>query len=514
MPNILSHLTDPAETQSKAWGNDWARKRFWRACSFILFPFLLMLCFIAALEIAAVGDAADDIVSIYARVNRKRTEATQAFDPELAAQSVLGEVYDAGDKVAFPQEYRMFSRIARTVAYQVESQALSGEAGGGDASKLKRTVRWQLLLSASATWLLQATVVLFFPGMLISLVGLAAWIIRNNPTPQPNQFGSFLDEARYRRSIWLLTETSHLHLWRRLGFALILTLGSSYLFAPTGLKSMAVAQYVALQAIPSENSYPAWLDAFRNAPPAMAGFAGFFLYAMTLTAYRFAIGDLSDRLFVSLFNRSITVMLLSLVLSGISTQGEPISRALAFMVGIFPQSGIQFISKAAGTSFDRFNLDNSTPLFRDLPEIDLWKESVLAEIGVLSPHDLANQELKELVSKVGFNPRILLKAVDRALLLDTLGPGAAKLASVPITTASQLVLYLRGAEVLQGDWVALLPAAARQSVPQLSEQEKATRLDRVKTALGASDPTVVVDALAADSNVLFITEKGLCYDDV
>ena len=128
----------------------------------------------------------------------------------------------------------MFSRIARTVAYQVESQALSGKAGGGDAGVLKQTVRWRLLLSASATWLLQATVVLFFPGMLISLVALARWNIHGNPAPQPNQFHSFLDEARYRRSIWLLTETSQLHLWRRLGFALILTLGSSYLFAPTG----------------------------------------------------------------------------------------------------------------------------------------------------------------------------------------------------------------------------------------------------------------------------------------
>ena len=204
------------------------------------------------------------------------------------------------------------------------------------------------------------------------------------------------------------------------------------------------------------------------------------------------------------------------------------------MVGIFPQSGLQFISKVAATTYDsRFTVDNSRPQFGDLPEIDLWKESVFAEIGVLSPHDLANEEVKELVSKVGFNPRVLLKAVDRALLLDALGPAAAKLASVPITTASQLVLYLRGPESLQG--VAELPAPARQSVPPtlspqekddsssssssssssvpptLSPQEKATRLDRVKTALGASDPTVVVDALAADSNVLFIIKTWLCY---
>jgi len=151
LPTILSHLTDPAVTQRMNWGRDWARNRSWRACSFILLPFLLMLGFVGVLEISAALDAANDIVSIYARVNRKRSEATQAFDPEKAAQSVLGEVYDAGEKVAFPLEYRMFSRIARTVAYQVESQALSGKAVGGDEGELKRTVQWQFLLSASLT---------------------------------------------------------------------------------------------------------------------------------------------------------------------------------------------------------------------------------------------------------------------------------------------------------------------------------------------------------------------------
>jgi hypothetical protein len=280
------------------------------------------------------------------------------------------------------------------------------------------------------------------------------------------------------------------------------------------MKSMAVAEYVALQAIPGESSYPAWLDAFREAPPAMAGFAGFFLYALTLTAYRFAIGDLSDRLFVSLFNRAIAVMLLSLVLSGIAREGEPVSRALAFMAGVFPQSALQFISKIASATADRFTLDNSTPMFRDLPEIDLWKETVLAEIGVLSPHDLASEELKDLISKIGFNPRVLLKAVDRALLLDAFNQGAVRLGAIPLNSASELVLYLRGADVLRGDWVNTLPAAAAQTVAVLSDQEKAARLDRVKAALGANDPTAVVDNLAANSNVLFIVEKRLCYDDV
>jgi hypothetical protein len=517
MPNIASHPTDPSIAVKDRKGSQWARRCFWRAFAGNLLPFLTMLAIVATLQFFAVEDAATDIESIFGRVDRRvaaSTEAKKPFDPEQATQAIVDEVYNASDKTGSPIEYRKFTRIVRTVAYEVQSREVGQVAEGGVAKKLKGPVLNQLLVHACGVWVIQATVVLYFPGMLICLISLANYVITCNPTPKPNQFATFFEEAQYRRSLWLLGEESHLRLWRRLGFALVLTLGSMYLFAPTGLKNTAVAEYVAMKAIPSENSYPTWLDAFKNAPPAMAGFAGFFLYALTMTANRFATGDLSDRFFISLFNRSISVMLLSLVLSGITTQGEPISRALAFMVGVFPQSGLQAISKLAGTTFDRFTLDDSTPRFRDLPEIDYWKETVLGELGILSLHDLSNENLKELISRVGFNPGVLLNAVDRALLLDALGPAAAKLTSISIATASQFVLYLRGQDAIIGEWASTLPDLAKQKVKLLDDPQKHERMELVKNALGLSDPSVVLDQLASNSNVLFIIEKRICYDDV
>ena len=353
MPNIPDHPTDPKICKEENKGPDWARRRFWRGAAGILLPFIAMLAIVIVLQYWAVLEATKDVESIYERIEKRLADAIQAktpFDPAKAVQDVVAEVYVAKDQTSSPIEYQRLTTLARIAAYRVQTGELRLHEKSKPGKPPKEEVDHLLFFNACGIWVLQATVVLFFPGMLVSLLSQAKDTIQAEPEVDANRFGSFDCEARYRRSIWLLDEASQLHLWRRLGFALIITLGSMYLFSPSGLKSTSVAEYTALKSIPSENSYPAWLDTFKNAPPAMAGFAGFFLYALTLTSYRFAIGDLSDRFFITLLNRSITVMLISLVLSGISSNGEPISRALAFIVGIFPQTGLDTISKIAGKS--------------------------------------------------------------------------------------------------------------------------------------------------------------------
>ena len=61
--------------------------------------------------------------------------------------------------------------------------------------------------------------------------------------------------------------------------------------------------------------------------------------------------------------------------------------------------------------------DDSTIGFKELEEIDLLKESLLAEQGMNNVYDLASADLEEIVVSVGINPRLLIRASDRALLL-------------------------------------------------------------------------------------------------
>ena len=135
-------------------------------------------------------------------------------------------------------------------------------------------------------------------------------------------------------------------------------------------------------------------------------------------------------------------------------------------------------------------------------------------MGILSQYDLARAPIKDLVSTVGFNPRVILDAVDRAILLDALGPSAAKLPSIPIARASQFVLYLLGKDALVGEWTANLTPHAHEQVKPIDDQQKASRMELIKTTLGLSDPGVVLSTLALDANVAFIIEKRLSYDDV
>jgi hypothetical protein len=129
---------------------------------------MLMLLLVAFFDVQASSEAANDILLIYSRVNGNRIDETEPFQPERVARQVEDDVFSAADKTAFPLGSRMFSRIVRTVAYQVQSQRLQNRVP--ETAELQETIRGQLFRSTLATWLLNVMVVLFFPVMLISLV--------------------------------------------------------------------------------------------------------------------------------------------------------------------------------------------------------------------------------------------------------------------------------------------------------------------------------------------------------
>jgi hypothetical protein len=233
------------------------------------------------------------------------------------------------------------------------------------------------------------------------------------------------------------------------------------------------------------------MDAFENAPPLVAGFVGFLLYVtMTLFA-RFTSNDVNDRMFVSFFNRGITVLFFGLVLSGVSSEGGNVLRALAFVIGVFPQAGMQAIANIAKVGVEKYTADASRGL-QDIADIDVLKQSVLAELGITSVSDLARSDLKQLVALVGINPCVLLSAVDKALLLDAVNPPlAAKLdASYTLRSASRFVDYFT------------------------SNKAKNTALLGTVGAALQVDLTPVYDRLVADSNARFIIEKRRIYPDV
>lgn len=388
-------------------------------------------------------------------------------------------------------------------------QALLEAANKGGSSPLTAKAVFMELLRKNALpiALAQLFLMFFFPALFISMLFFAASEIDRMGSQPISSFSDLIWHGRHRR---FLERQSQFFFFRRLTFAVLISIGLVGLFAPASPLASIVGEYVALHPMPGEPSYPFFLSFFKNAPPYAVGFAGFYLYALTTFLQRFQTNSLNECMLISLFNRGLVVVILSLVLSGITT-GDNISRALIFAVGVFPQTGLQAIAKISQTTVDKLANDTSNG-FQVLPEIDIWKEAALDESGISSIDDLAKADWRKVLESVGINPYVLLRSADRALLIHVFGFDAADgLKSIPVYTASELVLYTRGASAYEERWRQQGMTPRFRMVETLSLSESEGRKSLVEKALGIHDISLQIAQLECDPNVVFAIDNKIMY---
>lgn len=476
----------------------WARRQARRASFWVLFPFLIAVVLGAGQRINGVLGATRDLEGISTRTVPASGGPPETIShlAERLAQEVYGEKHDE-------EAAARYESLVRVVAKEVGRLE-------GRLDLFAIEARSTLLRNAWFPIIIQGLLLLFFPGLILSGFQRAAQGIRQvAETGRPTTFAAYVWYRRYRH---LLQLQEHRFFWRRLGFALLMGYGTIYLLAPLGVKAMEVGNYLTLNAIPGEPTYPFLLTAFQKAPPFSVGFAGFYLYAMTLFVRRYATHDLNDRIYVPLFLRGITVVLLGWVLASIGEESG-LSRALVFAVGIFPQAGLQALAKMTQTTVDRLSNEGGSA-FKTIPEIDFWKETTLQEMGINDFNDLAKANLDELLVDLGMNPAVLVRAVDRAVLIHVLGAGAAeKLASIPLFTASDLVLYTRGRDAWAERWASIGgPRFPRGEA--LGPQERQAREQAVEEALGAKDICLQLEHLVHDRNVQTVIDNLVSYQSL
>lgn len=498
----------------------WARRQAKRASRTILLPFLLMVGLCLALRLFSLSGATADLTSLAGK-----TAPQGAPEPiNRMASRLAEEVYG---REHHDDEVKRYEHLVRVIANRVNDIQESESAGPGAVLWLSRAglrgdpcaqaagraavfCRQTYVTMLANLWFpasFQAVLILFFPALFIASFWRAAQGVEKGSALARQGFPTFASEVWYRRYRSLLEDQNHAFFWRRAGFAFLLGYGSLYLLAPLGLKAMTIGEYLALHAIPGEPTYPFLLTAFQRAQPFTIGFAGYFLYALTAFVRRYSTHELHDRIFMPLFIRGITVALLSWVLATLGEAGG-LSRVLVFAAGIFPQAGLQAIAKMTQTTVDRLSAEGTSG-FKTIPEIDFWKETTLQEIGVNDFNDLAKADLRELVVTLGMNPAVLVRAADRAVLVHLLGAAAAdKLAAVPLYTASEVVLYTRGADA----WSGVPPEKVRHPlVRPLTEEQKTEREKTVEKVLGAEDVCLQLDQLAIEGNVRYVIESRLTY---
>ncbi|MBI3075870.1 MAG: hypothetical protein HYY85_02610 [Deltaproteobacteria bacterium] len=480
----------------------WARDRARRATRTVLIPFVLALVIGVGIRVERTWEAADIIAGLAETVAEVKIEGTS--QTAAVVKQVVGEL---GGQTPDTGTLGYLPALVRTLADQVPEE-------GFDPQTLRRETFFELLWANTLfTAGLLAILVLFFPALFIAMYFHAATaIVRESPLA-PGRFRSFTDAVWYRRHRRFLAQQGQSFFWRRFAFALLIALGANYFFAPAGLTPSVVGEYTALHPLPGEASHAFWLQHFKHAPPYVIGFAGFYLYALTGFLHRFTTWDLNQRMLVSLLNRGITVMILSLVLSSV-TQGDNISRALIFAAGVFPQTGLQALAKMGQTTVDRLAADTSSG-FRELPEIDIWRETSLAELGIFSIHELARADLRYLVESVGITPDVLVRAADRALLLHVFGSERARaLEGIPAYTASELVLYVRGVEAYAERWRSAGVSPLYEIASRLTDAEAAERSQIAAKAISAQDISLQIAQLETDRNIMFFIDNKLSYGNL
>lgn len=512
-----------SETEPPAEGSPeevaWARAIKWRATLTVLPPFMLALLFAVGYRIDRTWEAAN-VITVVAEELAKKTGATQndvALDQmvrHLEYQTTDGDAttqwHQTADADANIRQH--IRALVRSIAARVDALSRSNPPEKFDFNRFRRdtffAMLWDVFLMAG----LLAFLILVFPGLfLITSVQTATAIVRTSPRLSNSPTLSFMEAVGHRRHRRFLSEQSiwHQFLFPRLGFALLIAYGSLFLLAPVGITASVVGNYVSNHPSAGEASLPFWMQSFGSAPPHVIGFAGFYLYALTEFLQRFVRNDLTQRMFVVLLNRGMIVLILSLVMSGIFGWND-LSRGLVFVAGVFPQTGLKAIAKITKARILERLMGESSTEFQAFPELDIWKQASLGEVGISSPHDLARADLRSLVELVGLNPYVLLRAGDRAMLLHVFGPDRSeKLARIPIYTASDLVLYVRGPGAFAERWAE--KTQPYKIAADLTEAEAVQRKKLVEDVLDVEDISLQIAQLERDSNVIFLIDTKLTY---
>jgi hypothetical protein len=310
----------------------------------------------------------------------------------------------------------------------------------GDRHKLLRRAKHAIAQSALIAFGVQCLFVLWIPLLLALKIHKAVRACRGRPMaalPIDKAPANYIEsvDARDRR----IMGEDHAFFVPRLCFAALLILGTNYVFAPYGIKASYVMNLVNEHSLPGHPAYALWSTSFAAAPVIVVGFVGFLVYAMITATQRFMQDDLDDTAVMALLVRGLVVVLLSFALSSSPVDGT-ISRLFVFIAGVFPVRALEAIGKRVNVTVDPdFETDN-TRSFDGLPSLDPAKVFALRAAGIQSTYDLAAIPIETIAARVRIDPRLLGRAVDRAILIEAVGLELAnKLAIFAINTATELV---------------------------------------------------------------------------
>jgi uncharacterized protein YhhL (DUF1145 family) len=225
--------------------------------------------------------------------------------------------------------------------------------------------------------------------------------------------------------------------------------------------------------MPGHGSWATWTSCFPDVPVFVVGFVGFLLYALLMTTRRYVQDDLDDQAVFGLLLRGIVVVLLCFALSA-SPINETATRLFVFIAGVFPVRALEAIAKKLNVAIDPDFSSDGPGDFDGLPSLGPAKVFALRAAGIESSYDLAATPIEDIARRVRIDPRLLGRAVDRALLIDAVGiKFVCDLAPFAITSATELVALK---DALPAAITAQFGDAAKRAADRLAVDPRVTEV--------------------------------------
>ena len=171
--------------------------------------------------------------------------------------------------------------------------------------------------------------------------------------------------------------------------------------------------------VPLGSDLPRLADALRF------GFLGAYFFLLSLLVRRYFQNDLRPGAYLSGVVRIVTVLVLVVAVDqAFAMQDEVRDRpyaglnVMAFVVGVFPSVGMQFLRRAVGklTGVFRGGLEPPFPLSQ-LDGMDIWSEARLLEVGIEDVQHLATANLVDVCLGARIPTQRVVDWVDQAMLL-------------------------------------------------------------------------------------------------
>lgn len=380
---------------------------------------------------------------------------------------------------ASASEKQQFYDLARVVGHDLKR-------AHGDPREVVRRARRDTLLDFCLALGAQALFVLWIPFLLMISIARASHKLAARASAQVAC--EVVPAARpLRRSIDLrdrrILAEDRLFFVPRLCFGALLVLGTTYVFSPFGLKASYIMSLVNDHALPGRTSFALWCNNFAAAPVIVVGFVGFLIYALITATQRFVQDDLDDQALLSLLVRGLIVILLAFALSS-SPINDDVSRLFVFIAGVFPLRALEAIAKRTNITIDPDFPSDGPGSFDGIPSLDPSKVFALRAAGIQSTYDLAAMPIEEIVGRVRIDPRLLGRAVDRALLIDAIGPRlTSELEPFAITSATELVAVAAQPAAFPAALLEKLGDAPQRAAERLARDP---RVDSVRRWLSCS----------------------------